>query len=456
MIREKRFYKTLFRLALPSAFQSFLSLLVVMADNIMISRFDPDNALAAVSQVNSVSTFVISMLMGIGAGGIVLISQYWGKRDKQAIKPICGMVCLSSMMLALLVITLVQCLPRTVLSLVLDPEETVLTDIAVKYFRVVCLSYLPTAITGSLVAVLKGVEVVKMTLYATVLSLLTNISLNYILIFGKLGLPQMGVEGAALATVIARVVELCVVAFYAFRVQKNVDLRVGDMFHTRRWAFRDYFRFGAPVALGDTQWALVGMLKAAMIGYLGKTMISAINITDTMCNLATMFTFAMADAACVVIGKSVGAGDYKRTRKESNTIQVLFALFGFVMCFIVFVLRKPFISLYGAAEDISTLASTLVAIAAVTLLGTTYHAACFRGINRGAGDGNFVVLIDLICGWLIVLPLTFLAAFVFKAPLPVIFLFTRIDQCFKWLIAFLRLKGSKWIRNVTRSSAEAA
>jgi Na+-driven multidrug efflux pump len=122
----------------------------------------------------------------------------------------------------------------------------------------------------------------------------------------------------------------------------------------------------------------------------------------------------------------------------------------------VFVLRKPFISLYGAAEDISTLASTLVAIAAVTLLGTTYHAACFRGINRGAGDGNFVVLIDLICGWLIVLPLTFLAAFVFKAPLPVIFLFTRIDQCFKWLIAFLRLKGSKWIRNVTRSSAEAA
>ena len=169
-----------------------------------------------------------------------------------------------------------------------------------------------------------------------------------------------------------------------------------------------------------------------------------------------MFTFAMADAACVVIGKSVGAGDYKRTRKESNTIQVLFALFGFVMCTVVFLLRKPFISLYGAAEDIASLASTLVAIAAVTLLGTTYHAACFRGINRGSGDGNFVVLVDLICGWLIVLPLTFLCAFVIKAPLPVIFLCTRIDQCFKWLIAFLRLKGSRWIRNVTRDKVESA
>jgi len=137
MIREKNFYKTLFRLALPSAFQSFLSLLVVMADNIMISRFDPENALAAVSQVNSVSTFVISMLMGIGAGGIVLISQYWGKRDKTAIKPICGMVCLFSMLLSLLVITLVLTMPRAVLKLVLDPKETVLTDIAVRYFRIV-------------------------------------------------------------------------------------------------------------------------------------------------------------------------------------------------------------------------------------------------------------------------------------------------------------------------------
>lgn len=456
MIREKQFYKTLFRLALPSAFQSFLSLLVVMADNIMISRFDPENALAAVSQVNSISTFVISMLMGIGSGGIVLISQYWGKKDKSAIKPICGMVCMFSLLLALLVIAAVELFPQGVLSLVLDPKEAVLTDLAVKYFRIVCLSYLPTALTGSLAAVLKGVEVVKMTLYATITSLITNISLNYILIFGKLGLPSLGVQGAALATVIARLAEMTVVMTYCFKVQKNVDLHPGNMFTTARWAVRDYFKFGAPIALGDTQWALVGMLKAAIIGYVGKTMISAMSITDTMSNLATMFTFAMADAACVVIGKSVGAGNYERTRKESNTIQILFAVFGFVMCGIVFLVRDPFISLYGAAADISALASNLVAIAAVTLLGTTYHAACFRGINRGSGDGNFVVLVDLICGWLIVLPLTYLAAFVFDAPMPIIFLCTRIDQCFKWLIAFIRLKGHKWIRNVTRQKEASA
>ena len=455
MIREKSFYKTLLRLALPSALQSFLSLLTVMADNIMISRFDPENALAAVSQVNTINTFVLSMLMGVGSGGVVLISQYWGKKDTRAIRPVCGMVCMLSAGLAAIVTVLSLLVPRALLAVTLNPEEGVLTDIAETYLRLVCFSFLPYALSSALVAVLKGVEVVKVTLYASVLSLVTNVGLNYLLIFGKAGLPAMGVQGAALATVCARVAELAVVLVYCFRVQKNVPLRLKNMVTTARWAAKDYLHFGLPVALGDAQWALICLLRGAMIGYVGKTMISAMSITETMCSLATMFSFAMADGACVVIGKSVGAGDYARTRRESNTIQVLFAAIGALMCGIVFLLRYPFISLYGTTGEIAGLAAQLIAVAAVTLLGTTYHAACFRGVNRGAGDCRFVMRVDMICGWLVVLPLTYAAAFVFHWPMPVIFLCTRIDQCFKWVIAFLRLRGNKWICNVTREETPA-
>ena len=117
-----------------------------------------------------------------------------------------------------------------------------------------------------------------------------------------------------------------------------------------------------------------------------------------------------------------------------------------------FLLRRPFVSLYGQQESVVALATKLIAIGAVTLLGTTYHASCFVGINRGAGDSRFVMTVDLICGWLVVLPLTFLAAFVFKLPLPLVYLCTRIDQCFKWIIAFFRLRGNKWMKNVTRSA----
>jgi Na+-driven multidrug efflux pump len=204
------------------------------------------------------------------------------------------------------------------------------------------------------------------------------------------------------------------------------------------------------VGLGDAQWALVGLCKAAIIGQMGKQMIDAAAVTDMMMTLGTMFTFALAGGACVMVGKAVGAKDSKRVREYSNTIQLLFLFFGVIMSTLVFLLRKPFVSLYQLDESTFALATLMIAICSVSLLGTTYHASCFLGINRGAGDSRFVAMVDMICGWLVVLPSMLLAAFVFKAPLPVVFLCTRIDQCFKWIIAFIRLRGNKWIKKVTR------
>ena len=451
MVKDREFYRTLVRLSLPAALQSLISLLVLMADNVMVSRFSAD-ALAPVSQANSVSTFVTAALAGLGSGAVVLISQYWGKRDTASVKRVFAVAATLCLALAAAIVAAIELFPHAVISIVLDREQQALTPVAVSYLRIACLAYLPLAVTSALTGGLKGVEVVKMTLYAAILSLATNICLNYALIFGKLGLPALGVEGAAIATVIARVVEMLVVWTYCFRVQKTIEIRPADLVRHERWAWRDYCKFGLPVGLTDAQWALVGLLKMAIIGYLGQEMMSAINITDTMMNLGTMFTFALAGGACVLVGKAVGKGDYEQARQYSKTIQVLFACVGVVMATIVFLLRRPFISLYGQQESVVALAAKLIAIGAATLLGTTYHASCFVGINRGAGDSRFVMTVDLICGWLVVLPLTFLAAFVFKLPLPLVYLCTRIDQCFKWIIAFFRLRGNKWIKNVTRGA----
>jgi Na+-driven multidrug efflux pump len=155
----------------------------------------------------------------------------------------------------------------------------------------------------------------------------------------------------------------------------------------------------------------------------------------------------------VVVGKAVGAGDYTLVRAYSRTIQVMFLLIGLVMSLVVFLLRWPFIGLYSLDAQTAALAATMVAICAPTLIGTTYHASCFVGINRGAGDSRFVMMVDMICGWLVVLPLAALSAFVLHLPLHWIYFMTRIDQTFKWLIAWLRLRGNKWIHNVTREAA---
>ena len=451
MVKDKEFYLTILRLSVPAAFQSAVNLLVVMTDNVMVTRTG-ENALAAVSQSNAITTFAAAGLTGLATGATVLISQYWGKRDRERIRTLCAVSATVCLLFALIAATAVTLFPQVLLNLVINREETAVIDLARQYLSIVCLSYIPLAITSAVTGMLKGVEVVRVTLYTTVLSFFTNIGLNYVLIFGHLGLPAMGVRGAALATVIARALEAALVCFYLFRVQKALPIRPRDLTRGAKWAWADYARFGLPVGLTDTQWALVGLIKTVILGQMGKAMIDAAAVTDMMMNLGTLFTFALAGGACVVVGKAVGAGDYSRAREYSSTIQILFACIGVIMCAVVFLLRRPFASLYQLDPNTFAAAVRMIGICSFTLLGTTYHASCFIGINRGAGDSRFVMLVDLICGWLVVLPLTALAAFVFRWPIAAVYFCTRIDQCFKWIIAFFRLRGNRWIRNVTRDS----
>lgn len=457
MIKDTGFYKTILRLSLPAAFQSLINLLVVLADNMMVSQLDPQGlSFAAVVQSNSVTNLAIALLTGLAGGSIVLISQYWGKSDTARIKEVASAGMLLNILVALAFVLLVNLFPRPILHIVINRKEEAAVAIALRYLPLVCLSYLPYAVTASLIAMLKGIEIVRVTVYTTITSLLVNVSLNYVFIFGKLGLPAMGVRGAALATVLARVVEMLLVIWYCTKSQKALDFKLGMIRHQAGWAWRDYARYGLPVGITDAQWAVVGMLKMVIIGQLGILMSTAAGVTDSLMNLGTLFTFSLAGGAAVMVGKAVGENDIPRVKEYANTIQVMFLFIGVFMAALVFLIRKPFIGLYGLNAQTSALSERMVSLCALTLIGTSYHASCFVGINRGAGDSRFVMMVDMVCGWLIVLPSAFLGAFVLHLPLAWVYFLTRVDQTFKWIIARRRLMGDKWIHHVTRAGTPTA
>lgn len=455
MIRDREFYKTIFRISLPAAFQALVSFLVVVADDIMVSQLPNHTvAQAAVSQVNSITAFYTATLTGLVSGSAVLIAQYWGKKDMDRIRSIFSLVLKFCVFVSLVFLAVAKFFPQAVVSIVIKGEETEVIALALEYFSIACLTFVPFAVTTALIGMLRSIEVVRITLVTTIMALFVNIGLNYALIFGHFGLPAMGVRGAALATLITRIVEMIIVWAYTFSIQKKLEISPRELLRTDRALAKDYVRYGLPVGITDMQWSLIGMLKAAIIGQMGAAFMAANNIANSMANLGTMFTFALAGGACVVVGKAVGKGDYETAKAYSKTIQIMFFFIGLVMAALVYLLRVPFTRMYGSAADpeVFSLSTTMIAILAVTLIGTSYHASCFVGINRGAGDSRFVAMVDMICGWLVVLPATLLAAFVFHAPLPIVFLCTRIDQCFKWLIAMIRLRGDKWIKNVTREA----
>ena len=449
MVREKEFYHSLFGVALPAMLQSVISFCLGAADTVMVGQLG-DAALAGVAVSNQVNAFLFSVISGLAAGSSVLIAQYWGKKDTATIKKVIAFVFQLCCAIAALAMCAALFFPKAVLGLMTGEYEII--SAGIPYFRMVSLSYLLYAAITSIAIMLRNVEVVMAVLYTSIVSFVMNVFLNWVFIFGNLGAPAMGAEGAALATVLSRVCECAVIFVYIFGIQKKFPLKTTDLFRSGFSIAGDYRRHGFPIAVGDSQWAFVGVVKAAIIGWLGTTMVSANAIADTVMSIGFIASGSLSAGAVVVIGKAVGSGDYKKARRYSNSIQIIFAAMAVVMASIVFFLRRPITGLFNVSGEVGGLALQMITIGAFTLLGTLYHASCFVGINRGSGDGRFVVKVDMICGWLIVIPLLFLSAHVLHLPYPLVYLASRIDQCFKWIIAYFRLRGDKWITNVTREN----
>ena len=448
MVKDKQFYKTIFIVAVPAAFQGLISFAMVMFDNLMVGSLG-EVVLSGVAVSGSLTALFTTAVTGITGGSMVLISQYWGKKDMEKIKYVFSIVFQFCVGLSIIVIVLIRLFPEGALRIVTNDASII--QGAIPYLTIVCFSYLLFSISNTMVAMLRCIEVVKITLYITIISFVLDLFFSYCLIFGHLGFPPLGAQGAAIATVISRSIELIFVAIYLFKVQKVIDIKPVELIKTKLWMLKDFIRYGIPVTVGDVQWGIISIIKAAVIGRLGIEMVAANSMADVVMNCGMIFTRSLAAGACVVIGKSVGEGDYKKTRKYSNNIQVMYLIAGLIICTVIFTTRGLIPSFYSnISQGTKDLAIQLISIGAFTLIGTSYHASCFIGINRGSGDSRFVFLVDMICGWLVVVPMSLLAAFVWKLPMPLIFLCTRCDQCFKWIIAFIRLRGNKWIRNVTR------
>jgi len=450
MVREKSFYKTLFVISLPAALQSVISFSKVTVDTIMVGQLG-DLPLAGVAVSNQVITFLFALLLGLSSGSSVLIAQYWGKRDIATIRRIFALVFIICSSIGIIAMFVALLIPAGILGLMTNEQDIIQT--AIPYFTVVSFSFAMYAASSALIAMFRNMEVVMAALYISLLTSGLNIFLNWLLIFGRLGFPQMGITGAAISTVISRSVELILILGYTLLIQKKILIRVRDLFMPKASIVADYVKHGIPIALGDSQWAFFTVIKAAIIGHLGTVMVSANAIADTIMSLGFVGSGSLAAGACVVVGKAVGSGDYKRAGEYSNTIQILFAGMAAIMAAVVFFLRIPIVDLFVISDEVRSYAIAMVAIGAFTLLGTLYHASCFIGINRGGGDGRFVAKVDFICAWIIVLPLLYLSAHVWQLSFPLVYLAARFDQTFKWIIAFLRLRGNKWMRNVTKSDA---
>ena len=446
-VKDRQFYKSLFSMTVVIALQNLITYAVNLADNVMIGGYSQD-ALSGVAMVNQIQFLLQMIVMGTGNGIVVLSAQYWGKRQVEPIRRITSIGMTLGLLASLAMMLIVFFFPVQTLSL-LTNEPAVIAE-GTKYLKIICFSYVLFAITNILLASLRSVETVRIGFAVTLTALFVNVILNYGLIYGRLGMPEMGVEGAALATLISRVVEFLIVAVYALGIDKKIRWRPVDMLHLDRSLFRDYIRVGLPLILSSSVWGLAMSAQTAILGRLGSDTIAANSIATTIFQVVSVLAYGCANASGVIIGKTVGEGDIPRVKAYAKTLQILYLIIGAATGAVLFCSQDFIISLYSITPETRVLAKQFISILSVTVIGTSYQMSCLTGIVTGGGDTRFVLINDLIHQWLIVIPAAFLSAFVFKAPLWVTFLCLKSDQILKCFVAMVKVNRYRWIHILTR------
>ena len=447
LVRKPEFYKSLLMLAVPMVLTNMLSMSVGLVDNLMVGQLG-ETAVAGVMVANQVQALLGALTIGISASLVILAAQYWGKRDIESVKAVAAVGIKLALLVGLIVCVLVLAAPAAVLS-VFTNDAYVIAE-GVRYIRILAFSYLFFCLTQTLMGTMRCVEVVRIGVVVSFSTLVVSVVLNYALIFGNWGFPALGIEGAAIATLTARIMEAVIMVVYVRFIDQRLRVRFKELIKTDTRLLLDFFRYGLPVMVGDISWALVGTSKVAILGRLGEAAMAANSITMILFSLITVAVWGMSGASAVIIGKTVGSGDYDLVKQYARTLQLIFAGLGIAAGISLLSLRDVFISLYAFSGYTQVLARQFMTIMGISIIFTAYHAPCFTGIIRAGGDTKFVFIVDAICGWLLVLPLAFLAAFVFQWPAWVVFFCLYSDQFYKWIIAIIKTNRFKWIINLTR------
>jgi len=448
LTRDRDFYRQFFSVWWVLVLYNIITLGVNLADNVMVGAYSED-ALSGVTAVNQIQFLFQQLLMGAGDAVVVLGSQYWGQKRTEPIKRFSIGALLFGAILSLGLFIASCVAPEGLMSLF--TTSPAIKAEGVTYLRVMKYSYLIFALTMLFLSMLRSVETVRVGFWVSVSTLVVNISLNYLLIYGNLGFPALGTTGAAIATLSARIAEFVIVVVYVFAIDKKLKWRLRDLFRWDKPLVKDYYKLCRSFLLTSLIFGSSILLQTVILGHMNDSAIAANSVASTLFQMLKVASIGAASAASILIGKAIGSGEMGKIRSYTQTLQLMFVAIGLITSTLLFVLRVPIVNLYSdLSPETRQMALDFILVLCVTGFGTAYQMPTAVGIIRGGGDGKFVMINDIISIWCIVIPLSFLAAFVFHWPPVAVVICLNSDQVFKCGAAFIKCNRYRWMKKLTR------
>ncbi|MCI6451590.1 MATE family efflux transporter [Hungatella sp.] len=445
--KDEGLYRRFLSLAVVLVLQNVVTLSVNLADNMMLGAYS-ETALAGVAAVNQIQFVYQQLLHALGDGVVIVGSQYWGKNQTVPMKRLASAAMRFGLVLSIALFAVVSLIPYRVMG-IFTRDSGIIAEGA-RYLNIIRFTYLFFAVTQILLATLRSVETVKIAFKLSVLTLFVNCGINYVLINGHFGAPEMGVKGAAIGTLAARILECIVLLLYISKRERKLNLKWRDYLAWDRILTGDYLKVTIPMLTVQGLWGVNTALQTVILGHMTANAIAANSVASTLFLMVKSMAVGSAAATSVMIGKAVGSGDRDRAVSYARSLQRIFVLIGIVSGTLLFFIRIPVLSLYDLSAETREMANTFLIILSVVCVGMSYQMPTNNGIIRGGGNPMFVVKMDLISIWLIVIPVSLFMAFVVKASPVVVVCCLNADQIFKVVPAFLEVRYGNRMRKLTR------
>ena len=445
------FLSSLFKIAVPIILQNFLSSFVNMLDTIMVGQLGSVD-IAAVGLANQIFFVMTIVLFGISSGGSIFIAQFWGKKDMDGVHRTIGITVSASFIISLVFFCAGTFIPEICLKIYTKDAEVL--SRGAFYLRTVAPSFLFTGTGVAIAHAARSTERVKLAMYATGISVVVNGVLNYLLIFGvKTGggvlIPAMGIKGAAIATVIARVIEFSILITVPYAKKYEIAVSPSKYFKKQSGFIARYIRICVPVLLNESLWGIGCSMQSAIYGHAGTSVIAASNITTTISNLIWTFIIGCGNAAAILIGKKIG--EHKHTEARTLENRLTFFMIASAACIALLLIPLGFALkfFFNVEPEVIHMAKVMLFMTAAFYPLWAINMIVVVGVCRSGGDTIFALVLDIGFMWVISLPLGFCAVTFWHLPYWVVFLCIQSEHFFKSTFGLLRLKNGKWLHDVT-------
>lgn len=444
--KDRQFYGRIFALVAPIVIQNLLSAAVGSADVVMLN-YVGQSSISAVSLATNYTSILFMVFYGLGTGATMLCAQYYGKGEFEPIRVVQGMAMRISLVAAALFALAAFFVPKGMMTLF--TKDTELIALGATYLRYMGVTYLCWGVLEIYLAVLRSIGQVRVSMFLNIMAFVLNIILNAVFIFGLFGAPKMGVAGVALATMLSRIIELIgcfVVSFF----QKDIKLKLLYMLKKNKVLMKDFIRLSLPALGNDVSWGLAFSMYSVIMGHLGSDVVAANSLVTVVRSFGTTLCFGVASGGTILLGNIIGSGDMDGAKDCASKLIRLTVLAGALGGLMVLAISPFVLEFASLSETAHGYLKWMLLINSYYVMGAAVNTMLIVGIFRAGGDSRFGFICDTIDMWVYAVPLGFIAAFVLKLPVMVVYFLLCTDEFVKWPWVIKHYKSMKWLKNITR------